>query len=184
MTPQRLARLALAAQRIEEPRFPDKAAREALLIEEREALRVAILSTCQRDRSAAQAVADAFHLSLSEVYRWPAGEVEGHPLRRLCELLDACVAAKGEDSEAALEPARLIWRRYLAPAIAPGPASEHHGLHWMREAVEALESYTCLMQDGPSPEQARRALRELDDLDRASAQARGVILAVLGGGGR
>jgi hypothetical protein len=79
------------------------------------ALRACLESTCQRDRSAVQAVADKFKTDPSTVYRWANGELECRPLRDFLDLVDTCVTAKGTDNPAALELARLVRRRYLDP---------------------------------------------------------------------
>lgn len=79
------------------------------------ALRVAIHSSCQRDRSAAQAVADAFRVDLATVYRWVNGELVCRPLQDFLDLQDAILAAKGDTNPAALELVRYVRARYLDP---------------------------------------------------------------------
>jgi len=84
-----------------------------------DALRACLGSTCQRDRSAVQAVADKFKTDPSTVYRWANGELECRPLRDFLDLVDTCIAAKGTENPAALELARYVRRRYLDPQAEP-----------------------------------------------------------------
>lgn len=106
------------------------------------ALQTAIHSSCQRDRSAAQAIADTFRIDLATVYRWARGELACRPVQDFLDLQDAILRAKGSANPAALELARLVWRRYLA-----GDAETVTAAAAVTTATDGLRR-VCMLIDG------------------------------------
>lgn len=159
---------------------------ERLLDEERAALRVATQSTCQKDRSAVQALAEHYRVDDSAIYNMADGRVKRNPLREFCEFVDVCVAAKGADNPAALEPVRLLRRRYLDQESGEASFAGVLGTSGaaMKEVGEAIALAVAAAQDGIDAAEAAQLDAEIDQAVAALHALRREIRSAAAGGAR
>jgi hypothetical protein len=141
---------AVTRNRLDE--FAATLAKEAADREIHAALRACLESTCQRDRSAVQAVADKFKTDPSTVYRWANGELDCRPVRDFLDLVDTCVAAKGSENPAAYALPRLIRRRYLDPQAAPREITPELVTCTAAETMGAVGGLLKSLLDAVSPD--------------------------------
>jgi hypothetical protein len=124
---------------------------EARRFEELAALRTGTMATSLRDRSAVEGVADALDKEPATVYAMLDGRIKGNPLSQLCRWVDACIATKGAHNPVALEPVRLLRRRYLDPQGDERQTSPALVIGNVAETMEAVTSLLAGLLRAASP---------------------------------
>lgn len=147
--------------------------------EEVAAFRAAVLTTGVRDHAAAPAVADLLGIEEVSVYNMSQGRTKKNPVSDFCRFIETCIAVKG--NERALEPVRLVFRRYIVGAEdVQGPGLVDLLGALLGGAAEVVDEARRAEADGVLQPDERSELRKrcermrsvLDQIDKAIGGAK------------